>query len=128
MSADGSLDGVRLGPLSAIGPQPRQRHASEVRAGTPTLPWGSPRLPRTLLADGARRLTFRELLRRSEGVPVRFPDGSDGVVDEVVFRPLGYDFWPVALTVATAAGRRRVPAAAIDRVDVREPRLWASAD
>lgn len=71
---------------------------------------------------------FRELLLRAEGVPARFPDGSDGVVEEVVFGPLGSDFWPVALVVATAVGRRRVATATIGRIDVREPRLWASAD
>jgi hypothetical protein len=127
MRTDGSLDAIRRGRPSAIQPQPRRRHANEVWVGTPTRPWGSRRLPATLLADGPRRTTFRDLLRRAEGVLITLPDGSDGVVDEVLFAPFGFDFWPVALVVATAAGKLRVPAAAISCIDVREPRLWADA-
>ncbi|MGH3002632.1 MAG: hypothetical protein ACRDM1_08250 [Gaiellaceae bacterium] len=67
------------------------------------------------------------MLRRAEGVPIRFSDGGDGIVDEVIFGPLGFDFWPVALVVATAGGRRRVSTAAIRRIDVRQPRLFVSA-
>ena len=124
MRTDGSLIGIRWGPASAIQPQPRRRRKNEVWVGAPTRPWGSRRLPAMLLASGPRRTTFRELLRRSEGVPVSFPDGSGGIVREVVFGPLGFDFWPVALVVETAGGRRRVPTAAIGRIDVRKPRLW----
>lgn len=127
MRTDGSLVGTRWGPPSAVRPQPLRRHANEVRAGAPTRPWGSHRLPRTLRAGGPRRTTFRELLRRAEGVPVSFADGSEGVVDHVVFAPFGYDFWPVALVVATPAGSRRVATTAVRRIDVREPRLWAAA-
>lgn len=127
MRTDGSLVGTRWGPLSAIQPQPRQRHVDEVRAGAPTRPWGSRRLPATLLANGPRRTTFRDLLRSSEGVPVTFADGSEGAVGEVVFGPFGFDFWPVSLAVDTAGGKRRVPAGAVDRIDVREPRLWVSS-
>lgn len=121
MRSDGSLVGTRRGSIPAIGPQPRGRHASEVWAGTPTEPWRSRRLPATVLADGPRRTLFRMLLRRAEGVPVRFADGTEGVVGEVVLRMVGFDFWPEALVVATAAGRRLVPAAAVEQIDVREP-------
>jgi hypothetical protein len=123
-----TLAGSRRGSLSAIRPQPRRHYEEEIRMGTPTRPWGSHRLPRTLLSDDPRRVTFRELLRRAEGVPVALADGTEGVVDETTFGPLGFDFWPVELVVATRDGRRRVPAAAIHRIDVREPRLWAGAD
>lgn len=127
MRPNGTLVGTRWGPISAIRPQPRRHREDELWVGTPTAPWGSRRLPRTLLADGPRRTTFRELLRCAEGVHVTFPDGSEGIVDEVMFAPTGYDFWPVALVVATAGGARRVPAADIRRIDVREPRLWAGS-
>lgn len=124
MRTDGSLVGTRRGPISAIGPQPRRRHESEVRVGTPTVPWRSRRLPRTLLAEGPRRTLYRTLLRRAEGVPVEFADGSAGTVDDIVFSMVGFDFWPQGLVVATPDGRRRVPARSVRRIDVREPRIW----
>jgi hypothetical protein len=123
MRPDGSLVGTHWGPISAIGAQPRRRREREVRAGTPTRPWGSRRLPRTLQASDRRRTLFRELLRRAEDIPVEFADGETGIVDTVVFPVLGFDFWPSELTVATARGRRRVPRSAVLRIDVREPRI-----
>lgn len=128
MRSDGSLVGSRFGPLSAIRPQPRRHHENELWVGTPTRPWGSRRLPATLDAGPARRLLFRSLLRQAEGVPVEFADGSPGIVDEVVFSPLGFDFWPQALVVATPEGRRRVPVASVHRLDVHEPLVRVAAD
>jgi hypothetical protein len=127
MRIDGSLLGTRWGPNSAIGPQPRRRHENEVRAGTRTPPWGSRRLPRTLLAGSRRRTLFRELLRRAEGVPVEFADGEPGTVERIVFPVLGFDFWPSELIVATRHGRRRVQRAAVVQIDVREPRILVGA-
>jgi hypothetical protein len=124
MRTDGSLVGTRWGPISAIGPQPRRRHESEVWVATPTAPWRSRRLPRTLLAGDPRRTLFRTLLRRAEGVPVEFADGSVGTVEDMVFSVLGFDFWPQELVVATPDGRRRVSARSVRRIDVREPRIW----
>lgn len=132
MRPNGPIAGLRRGPISAIRPQPHRLHAAEVRAGTPTQPWGSRRLPRTLRADDHHRTLFRSLLRRAEGVPVELPDGESGVVDEVVFAPLGFDFWPVALLVAgtergrwepAAGARRRIAIGRIRRIDVRHPRI-----
>lgn len=123
MRTDGSLVGTRWGPISAIGPQPRRRYAQEMQAGTPTTPWRSRRLPRTLRAGDPRRTLFRTLLRRADGVPVELADGSAGTVVDVVFSALGFDFWPRALLVATPEGRLRVPVAAIRRIDVRTPRI-----
>lgn len=123
MRTDGSLVGTRWGPISAIGPQPRRMHENEVWVGTPTRPWGSRRLPRTLRAGDPRRVLFRELLRRAEGVPVEFADGETGVVDTVGFPVLGFDFWPSELVVATRHGQRRVPRSQVLRIDVREPRI-----
>ena len=127
MRTDGSLVGTRWGPISALGPQPRRMHENEVWAGTPTRPWGSRRMPRTLHAGDPRRTLFRTLLRRAEGVEVTFADGRTGVVDGVVLSPLGFDFWPEALVVALPDGLRRVPARSVRRIDVREPRLWLGA-
>lgn len=114
---------VGRGPAPATRPQPRRRHAAEVRAATPTRPWGSRRLPRALVAGGRRGLLFRELLRRAEGVPVALEDGETGIVEEVVFPVLGFDFWPVELVVATPSGRRRVSVRRVSRIDVRDPRI-----
>ena len=111
------------GPVPAVQPQPRARHAAEVWAGTPTAPWGSGRLPRTLVADDPRRMLFRTLLRRAEGVAVDFPDGTDGVVTDVVLPCLGFDFWAEALVVATPSGQRRVPVEDVRRIDVRATRI-----
>ena len=124
MRTDGSLVGTHWGPISALGRQPRRMHENEVWVGTPTRPWGSRRLPRTLHAGDPRRTLFRTLLRRAEGVEVTFADGRTGVVDRVVLSPIGFDFWPEALVVAMPDGRRRVPAGNVRRIDVREPRLW----
>ncbi len=124
MRTDGSLVGTRRGPVSAIRPQPRRRHENEVWVHTPTSPWGSRRLPRTLLAGDPRRTLFRSLLRRAEGVPVELADGNSGTVEEVVFQTLGFDFWPEALVVSTPEGRHRVSTRAVLRIDVREPRIW----
>ncbi len=110
-------------PVSAVRPQPRSRHATEVWVGTPTAPWGSRGLPRTLLAGDPRRVLCRTLLRRSEGVPVEFPDGTRGVVADVVLPALGFDFWAEALSVATPGGQRRVPVSHVRRLDVRRPRI-----
>jgi hypothetical protein len=123
MSKSGSLATARLGPVSAIGPQPRRRHENEVWAGTPTAPWGSRRLPRTLLAGDPRRTLFRTLLRRAEGVPVEFADGDAGVVEKAVFSAVGFDFWPLELVVSTSKGRRRAPTALVRKIDVRSPRI-----
>jgi hypothetical protein len=114
--------GVDL-PVPAVRPQPLGHHRAEVRAHTPTAPWGSRRLPRTLLPDDPRRTLYRSLLRRAEGVPVRFAGGDTGVVSEVVLPELGFDFWPEALLVATADGRRRVPVDRVARIETRGPRL-----
>lgn len=127
MNSDGSLVGTRWGPISAIGPQPRRRHGNEVWVHAPTAPWGARRLPRTLSAADRRRTLFRELLRRSEGVPVEFADGNSGVVDEVVFPVLGFDFWPAELVVALADRRCRVPVGRVSRIDVRSPKIAVSA-
>lgn len=127
MRPTGTPVGTRFGPVSAIGSQPRRCREIELRAGTPTAPWGSRRLPRTLFADDAHRTRFRSLLRRAEGVPVELSDGTVGVVDTVELSPLGFDFWPEALVLATRAGRRRIPARSVRRIDVREPRIWGDA-
>lgn len=113
------------GPVPAVQPQPRALYWAQLERGRPTHPWRSNRLPRTLAADDHRRTLFRSLLRRAEGVPVTFADGTAGTVSEVVFGALGFDFWPEALLVTTPAGVVRVPAASLRRIDVREPRLWA---
>lgn len=124
MNTNGTLIGTRWGRASALGAQPRRLHASEVRVGVPTRPWGSRRLPPAVEAADPRRTLFRTLLRRAEGVEARFADGGKGVVDEVVLSPIGFDFWADALVVATPSGRRRVPARAVRRIDVREARIW----
>ncbi len=111
------------GALPAVLPHPRHRHEAEVWVGTPTAPWGSRGLPRRLLAGDRRRLLFRTLLRRSEGVTVELPDGTTGVVADVVLPALGFDFWAEGLSVATPAGRRRVPVRRVRRIDVRRPRI-----
>lgn len=113
----------RRPPSPAIGPQPRRIRERELRAGVPTSPWRSRRMPVTIASDDHRRTLFRTLLRRAEGVPVELADGSAGTVAEVVFAPLGFDFWPVELAVETAAGRRRVPVRDVRRIDVRAPRI-----
>ena len=123
MRSDGSLVGTHRGPISALGPQPHRLHDNEVWVQTPTLPWGSRRLPRTLEAGGPRRTLFRELLRRSDGVAVVFSDGTEGRVAEVVYPAVGFDFWPEALVVGTTHGKRRVPARAVARIDTRTPRI-----
>jgi len=123
MRPDGTLVGTHWGPISAIGPQLHHWHDNEVWAHTPTAPWGSRRLPRTLEANGPGRVVFRELLRRSEGVPIVFSDGSSGRVAEVVFPVLGFDFWPEALVVGTTDGKRRVPITAVARIDTRRPSI-----
>jgi hypothetical protein len=112
-----------LGPVSAVRQQPRSRHADEVWVHTPTAPWGSRRLPRTLLAGDRRRTLVRSLLRRSEGVPVEFADGSAGVVAGVRLHELGFDFWAEALVVATPDGQQRVRVDRVQRIDVRPPRI-----
>ena len=86
---------------------------------TPAPPWGSRHLPRTLAADDPRHTLFRELLRHAEGVAVAFPDATTGRVDDVVFPPVDFDFWPEALVVETAAGTRRVPISAVAQIDTR---------
>ena len=111
------------GPVSAVRPQPRRRHADEVWVHAPTAPWGSRRLPPTLRAGDPRRTLFRSLLRRAEGVPVAFADGSAGVVAEVGLRELGFDFWPEKLVVAAPDGPRSVPVARVRRLDVHRPRI-----
>lgn len=121
MRTDGSLVGTHWGPISAIRPQPRHLHEHEVWLHTPTRPWGSRRLPRTLRAGEPRRTLFRALLRCSEGVPVAFPDGSSGVVTDVILAALGFDFWPEELVVRTLKGKRRVPIRAVARIDTRLP-------
>jgi hypothetical protein len=131
MRTDGSLVGTRRGPISAIGRRPRRRHEDELRVGAPTSPWKSGRLPRALAAGDPRRTLFRTLLRRAEGVPVEFADGRTGVVEEVVFSALGFDFWPAALVVGIPDDRRRVPVDRIrhvpvervQRIDVHTPRI-----
>jgi hypothetical protein len=123
MRPDGTLVGTHWGPLSAIGKQPRRGHANEVWAHTPTEPWGSQRLPRTLAAGDPRRTLFRSLLRRAEGVPVVFADGSGGVVADVVLPALGFDFWAEELAVTVGDGRRRVPVGHVRQIDVRPPRI-----
>ncbi len=110
-------------PVSAVRPQPRRRHRNEVWARTPTAPWGLRRLPRTLLAGDPRRTLYRSLLRRAEGVPVLFPDGSTGVVADVVLPALGFDFWAEELLVATPEGKRRVPVDEVARIDTHAPRI-----
>lgn len=123
MRPDGTLVGTHWGPISAIGAQPRRRHQNELWVHTPTPPWGSRRLPRTLLAGDPRRTLFRSLLRRSEGVPVAFADGSRGTVTDVVLPALGFDFWPEQLVVRTLEGKRRIAVAAVARIDPRVPRI-----
>jgi hypothetical protein len=123
MRPDGTLVGTHWGQLSAIGRQPRRGHADEVWAHTPTEPWGSHRLPRTLAAGDPRRTLWRSLLRRAEGVPVAFADGSEGVVADVVLPALGFDFWAAELVVTTSDGRRRVPVDQVQRIDTRAPRI-----
>lgn len=115
-----------FGPVSAVGPQPRRRHADEVWVPTPTMPWGSRRLPQQLDAGDPRRTLFRSLLRRSEGVTVDFPDGTIGVVADVLLPVLGFDFWAEGLVVATPAGRHCVPVQHVGRIDVRSPRIMLS--
>lgn len=136
MRPNGTLLGIRWGPISAIGPQPRRLHENELWVGTPTAPWRSPKLPRTLLAGDPRRTLFRTLLRRAEGVPVEFADRETGIVEEVVFPVLGLDFWPAELVVAIPERRLRgplelvrlrVPVARIRRIDVRDPRIVVAA-
>ncbi|HEU5373629.1 MAG TPA: hypothetical protein VFU51_14670 [Gaiellaceae bacterium] len=128
MTPSRSLPGTHRGPVSAIAPQPRKLHENEVRVGAPSPPWRSRRLPATLLAGDPRRTLFRTLLRRSEGVPVRFADGGAGVVEDVVLPMLGYDFWPEALVVSTGNGRRRVSSQSVRRIDVRDPTIWLAVD
>ena len=111
------------GPVAAVQPQPRARHADEVWAGTPTAPWGSGRIPSGLLANDPRRTLFRTLLRRAEGVRVQFPDGTDGIVSDVILPCLGFDFWAEALVVTTPNGQRRVPVEDVRRIDIRAPRI-----
>jgi hypothetical protein len=123
MRPDGTLVGTHWGPFSAIGRQPRRGHANEVWVHTPTEPWGSQRLPRTLAAGDPRRTLFRSLLRRAEGVPVAFADGSEGVVADVVLPALGFDFWAEEHAVTAADGRRRVPVGHVRQIDVRPPRI-----
>lgn len=110
-------------PVSAVRPQPRRRHENEVWVHAPTAPWGSRRLPPTLLAGGPRRTLYRSLLRRAEGVPVAFPDGSSGVVADVVLPVLGFDFWAEELLVTTPGGMRRVPVGQVVRIDTHTPRI-----
>jgi hypothetical protein len=110
-------------PVSAVQPQPRRHHQNEVWIHTPTVPWGSRRLPRTLLAGDQRRTLFRTLLRYSEGVPVEFADGTCGAVEEIVLPALGFDFWVEELVVATAEERRRVPVRDVLRLQIRPPRI-----
>lgn len=126
MRPNGTLVGTHWGPISAIAPQPHRLHDNEVGAHTPTQPWGSRHLPRTLEATGPRRTLFRELLRRSEDIPVEFSDGTTGRVAQVVFPVLGFDFWPEALVVGTTGGKRRVPIRAVARIDTRKPRIEAT--
>lgn len=123
MRPDGSLVGTHWGLISAIGSQPHRLHDDEVWAHTPTAPWGARRLPQTLGADDSRRTLFRELLRRSEGVAVAFPDGTGGRVTHVDFPVLGFDFWSEALVVGTTDGKRRVPISAVAQIDTRAPRI-----
>jgi hypothetical protein len=123
MRPDGSLVGTHWGPISAIASQPHRLHDNEVWVHTPTRPWGSRRLPRTLEAAGPHPMLFRELLRGSEGVAVTFADGTTGCVADVVFPVLGFDFWPEALVVGTTNGKLRVPTSAATRIDTRTPRI-----
>lgn len=125
MRPDGTLVGTHWGPISAIRPQPRTRHRIQLWSEAPSRPWGSRRLPATLLAGDPRRTLFRSLLRRAEGVPIELGDGALGIVDEVVFSPLGFDFWPESFVVAAPEGRRRVSARRMGRIDVHEPCLHA---
>jgi hypothetical protein len=111
-------------PVSAVQPQPRRHHQSEVWAHTPTVPWGSRRLPRTLLAGDQRRTLFRTLLRHSEGVPVEFADGTRGTVEDVVLPALGFDFWAEELIVATP-NRCRLPVRDVLRLQIRPPKIEA---
>lgn len=112
-----------FGPVSAVRPQPRRRHADEAWVGTPTAPWGSLRLPSVLQADDHRRTLYRTLLRHSEGVAVEFPDGTRGVVEDILLPALGFDFWAEELVIATPDGRRRVPVRDVRRVHIRQPRI-----
>ena len=121
MRMDGTLVGTHWGPLSAIGRQPRRVHANDVRVHTPTEPWGSQKLPPTLAAGDPRRTLFRSLLRRAEGVPVAFADGSGGVVADVVLPALGFDFWAEELAVTVGDANGRVPVGRVRQIDVRPP-------
>ena len=123
MRPDGTLVGAHWGPISSIRRQPRHFHENEVWVHAPTAPWGSHRLPHTLAAGDPRRTLFRDLLRRAEGVPVELADGRTGTVEEVVFSPLGFDFWPEQLVVAVPGGKRRVPVGDVARIDVHAPRI-----
>ena len=123
MRTDGTLDGTHWRSIAAIGAPPRHLHENDVLVHPPTAPWGSRRLPRTLLAGDPRRTLFRSLLRRSEGVPVAFADGSRGTVTDIVLPALGFEFWPEALVVRTLEGKRRVPVEAVARIDTRAPRI-----
>lgn len=127
MRPDGTLVGTHWGPLSAIQAPPRRWHENEVWVHTPTPPWGSRRLPRTLLAGDPRRTLYRSLLRRAEGVPVVFADGSNGAVADVILPALGFDFWAEELVVKTPDGKRRVPVDEVARIDTRPPRIEISA-
>jgi len=111
-------------PVSAVQPQPRRHHQSEVWTHTPTAPWGSRRLPRTLLAGDQRRTLFRTLLRHSEGVPVELADGTRGTVEDVVLPALGFDFWAEELIVATPS-RCRLPVRDVLRLQIRPPKIEA---
>lgn len=111
------------GPVSAVQPQPRACYRRQLERGTPAHPWRSNRLPRTLTAGDPRRTLFRSLLRRAEGVPVTFADGTAGTVSEVVFGVLGFDFWPQELLVETPTRRLRVPVDQVQRIDVHQPRI-----
>lgn len=104
-------------------PVSTDRHAREASTRVPAAPWGSRRLPRLLRKDDPRRTLFRSLVRRAEGVPVAFGDGTTGIVDEVVLPAVGFDFWAEELVVATSEGRRRVSIAEVARIDTRTPRL-----
>ncbi len=110
-------------PVSAVQLHPRRHHENEVWVHTPAVPWGSRRLPRTLLAGDRRRTLFRTLLRHSECVPVEFADGTCGSVDEVVLPALAFDFWAEELVVATGEERRRVPVRDVLRLRIRPPRI-----
>lgn len=52
-----------------------------------------------------------------------FPDGESGVVAEVVFPVLAFDFWPEELIVSSRTGRRRISTQSVSRIDIRNPRI-----